>query len=49
LLFSSEDPDSHIGFQVLLDLVNMILYVLNGKDPSALEESIRTTVNSKTS
>ncbi|XP_039511290.1 cytosolic phospholipase A2 gamma-like isoform X2 [Pimephales promelas] len=42
---TEKDPDSHIGFQVLLDLVNMILYVLNGKDPSALEDSIRTTVN----
>ncbi|XP_077097930.1 cytosolic phospholipase A2 gamma-like [Siphateles boraxobius] len=37
-----EDPDSQKCFQVLLDLVDMNLCVLDGKDPSALEESIRT-------
>ncbi|KAK7172546.1 hypothetical protein R3I93_002611 [Phoxinus phoxinus] len=40
-----EDPDSHKCLQVLLDLVDMNLSVLEGKDPSALEDSIRTTVD----
>ncbi|KAG1931581.1 cytosolic phospholipase A2 gamma [Pimephales promelas] len=40
-----EDPDSRKCFQVLLDLVDMNLCVLDGKDPSALEDTIRTSVN----
>ncbi|XDV21705.1 hypothetical protein PO909_026739, partial [Leuciscus waleckii] len=38
------DPDPYIDkcFQVLLDLVDMNLCVLDGKDPSAYDESIRT-------
>ncbi|KAK7163943.1 hypothetical protein R3I94_002611 [Phoxinus phoxinus] len=43
-MFHSEDPDSHKCLQVLLDLVDMNLCVLEGKDPSALEKSIRKTV-----
>ncbi|KAK7163942.1 hypothetical protein R3I94_002610 [Phoxinus phoxinus] len=41
-----EDPDPSIdkGFQVILDLVDMNLCVLDGKDPSAHDESIRTTL-----
>ncbi|XP_077078173.1 cytosolic phospholipase A2 gamma-like [Siphateles boraxobius] len=34
--------------QVLMDLVDMNLSVLNGKDPSALDESIRTKLNELT-
>ncbi|XP_048042844.1 cytosolic phospholipase A2 gamma-like isoform X1 [Megalobrama amblycephala] len=44
---TGKDPDSPPAdkfCQVLLDLVDMNLYVLDGKDPSALDESIRTTL-----
>uniref|UniRef100_A0A8C1NRH5 PLA2c domain-containing protein n=1 Tax=Cyprinus carpio TaxID=7962 RepID=A0A8C1NRH5_CYPCA len=47
-VFSSKDPNaSHAenSYQVLMDLVNMNLTVLNGKDPSALDQSIRKTLN----
>uniref|UniRef100_A0A8C1NPX3 PLA2c domain-containing protein n=1 Tax=Cyprinus carpio TaxID=7962 RepID=A0A8C1NPX3_CYPCA len=43
-----KDPNaSHAenSYQVLMDLVNMNLTVLNGKDPSALDQSIRKTLN----
>ncbi|XDV21577.1 hypothetical protein PO909_026655 [Leuciscus waleckii] len=33
--------------QVLMDLVDMNLSLLNGIDPSALDESIRTKLNGK--
>ncbi|KTF72936.1 hypothetical protein cypCar_00046981 [Cyprinus carpio] len=33
------------GYQVLMDLVDMNLTVLNGKDPSDLDQSIRKTLN----
>ncbi|XDV21682.1 hypothetical protein PO909_026724 [Leuciscus waleckii] len=41
-----EDPDPSIDkcFQVILDLVDMNLCVLDGKDPSAYDKSIRTTL-----
>ncbi|XP_048042478.1 cytosolic phospholipase A2 zeta-like [Megalobrama amblycephala] len=42
---TGKDPDSPPAdkfCQVLLDLVDMNLYVLDGKDPSAFDESIRT-------
>ncbi|KTF95941.1 hypothetical protein cypCar_00036182, partial [Cyprinus carpio] len=45
-----QDPNaSHAenSYQVLMDLVNMNLTVLNGKDPSALDQSIRKTLNEK--
>ncbi|XP_051750593.1 cytosolic phospholipase A2 zeta-like isoform X2 [Ctenopharyngodon idella] len=35
-------------YQLLMDLVDMNLSVLNGKDPSALDESIRTNLNTLT-
>ncbi|XP_059404889.1 cytosolic phospholipase A2 gamma-like isoform X2 [Carassius carassius] len=44
----SEDPkapSAEKGFQVLMDLVDMNLDVLNGKDPSDLDLSIRNTLN----
>ncbi|XP_067264355.1 cytosolic phospholipase A2 gamma-like [Chanodichthys erythropterus] len=44
---TGKDPDSPPAdkfCQVLLDLVDMNLYVLDGKDPSAFDESIRTTL-----
>uniref|UniRef100_A0A8C1NPW4 PLA2c domain-containing protein n=1 Tax=Cyprinus carpio TaxID=7962 RepID=A0A8C1NPW4_CYPCA len=47
-VFSSKDPNaSHAEkcYQVLMDLVDMNLAVLNGKDPSALDQSIRKTLN----
>ncbi|KAL1273585.1 hypothetical protein QQF64_026399 [Cirrhinus molitorella] len=34
-------------YQVLMDLVDMNLSVLNGKDPSALDQSIRTNLKDK--
>ncbi|KAL1273587.1 hypothetical protein QQF64_026401 [Cirrhinus molitorella] len=43
-----EDPNSpsvEKCYQVLLDLVDMNLCVLNDKDPSALDQSIRTNLN----
>ncbi|KAF4113934.1 hypothetical protein G5714_006479 [Onychostoma macrolepis] len=43
-----KDPNSpHVEkcYQVLMDLADMNLCVLNGKDPSALHQSIRTTLN----
>uniref|UniRef100_A0A673K7Z3 Cytosolic phospholipase A2 gamma-like n=1 Tax=Sinocyclocheilus rhinocerous TaxID=307959 RepID=A0A673K7Z3_9TELE len=43
-----EDPNSppvEKWYQVLMDLVDMNLCVLNVKDPSALDQSIRTTLN----
>ncbi|XP_026099206.1 cytosolic phospholipase A2 gamma-like isoform X2 [Carassius auratus] len=40
-----KDPSEEKGFQVLMDLVDMNLDVLNGKDPSALDQSIRSTLN----
>ncbi|XDV21574.1 hypothetical protein PO909_026652 [Leuciscus waleckii] len=46
--FSTEKSNSpHIDecYQVLMDLVNMNLLVLNGKDPSDLEECIRTELS----
>uniref|UniRef100_A0A8C2K9P5 PLA2c domain-containing protein n=1 Tax=Cyprinus carpio TaxID=7962 RepID=A0A8C2K9P5_CYPCA len=49
-VFSSKDPNaSHAenSYQVLMDLVDMNLAVLNGKDPSALDQSIRKTLNGK--
>jgi len=49
-VFSSEDPKplpEDECYQLLMDLVDMNLSVLNGKDPSALDESIRTNLNSK--
>ncbi|XP_051748997.1 cytosolic phospholipase A2 gamma-like isoform X2 [Ctenopharyngodon idella] len=42
-----KDPDSPPAdkfYQVVSDLVDMNLYVLDGKDPSALDESIRRTL-----
>uniref|UniRef100_A0A671L3C5 Cytosolic phospholipase A2 gamma-like n=1 Tax=Sinocyclocheilus anshuiensis TaxID=1608454 RepID=A0A671L3C5_9TELE len=47
-LFSSKDPNSppvEKWYLVLMDLVDMNLCVLNVKDPSALDQSIRTTLN----
>uniref|UniRef100_A0A672SPS4 Cytosolic phospholipase A2 gamma-like n=1 Tax=Sinocyclocheilus grahami TaxID=75366 RepID=A0A672SPS4_SINGR len=47
-VFSSKDPKAppaEKGYQVLMDLVDMNLAVLNGKDPSALDQSIRKTLN----
>uniref|UniRef100_A0A671L8U5 Cytosolic phospholipase A2 gamma-like n=1 Tax=Sinocyclocheilus anshuiensis TaxID=1608454 RepID=A0A671L8U5_9TELE len=47
-LFSSKDPKAppvEKCFQVLMDLMDMNLSVLNVKDPSALDQSIRTTLN----
>ncbi|XP_016103800.1 cytosolic phospholipase A2 gamma-like [Sinocyclocheilus grahami] len=38
-------PPAEKGYQVLMDLVDMNLAVLNGKDPSALDQSIRKTLN----
>ncbi|KAL1273584.1 hypothetical protein QQF64_026398 [Cirrhinus molitorella] len=38
-------PSDEKCYQVLMDLVDMNLSVLNGKDPSALEQTIRTTLN----
>ncbi|XP_059403202.1 cytosolic phospholipase A2 zeta-like [Carassius carassius] len=38
-------PSAEKGFQVLMDLANMNLDVLNGKDPSDLDQSIRTMLN----
>lgn len=46
-VFSIEDPDSHKCFQVLLNLVDMNLCVLDGKDPSAYDKFIRTTLTGK--
>uniref|UniRef100_A0A671L8S1 Cytosolic phospholipase A2 gamma-like n=1 Tax=Sinocyclocheilus anshuiensis TaxID=1608454 RepID=A0A671L8S1_9TELE len=49
-LFSSKDPNSppvEKWYLVLMDLVDMNLCVLNVKDPSALDQSIRTTLNGK--
>uniref|UniRef100_A0A672SNH8 Cytosolic phospholipase A2 gamma-like n=1 Tax=Sinocyclocheilus grahami TaxID=75366 RepID=A0A672SNH8_SINGR len=49
-VFSSKDPKAppaEKGYQVLMDLVDMNLAVLNGKDPSALDQSIRKTLNGK--
>ncbi|KAF4113935.1 hypothetical protein G5714_006480 [Onychostoma macrolepis] len=46
-----EDPNSpHVekGHQVLMDLVDMNVCVLNGKDPSAFHQSIRKTLNDLT-
>jgi len=42
-VFSSEDK----CLQVLMDLVDMNLSVLNGIDPSALDESIRIKLKGK--
>ncbi|XP_016375218.1 cytosolic phospholipase A2 gamma-like [Sinocyclocheilus rhinocerous] len=41
-------PPAEKGYQVLMDLVDMNLAVLNGKEPSAFEQSIRTTLNDET-
>uniref|UniRef100_A0A8C1WLT0 PLA2c domain-containing protein n=1 Tax=Cyprinus carpio TaxID=7962 RepID=A0A8C1WLT0_CYPCA len=38
-------PPAEKGYQVLMDLVDMNLAVFNGKDPSALDKSIRNTLN----
>ncbi|XP_026111346.1 cytosolic phospholipase A2 zeta-like [Carassius auratus] len=38
-------PSVEKGYQVLRDLANMNLDVLNGKDPSDLDQSIRNTLN----
>ncbi|XP_048042741.1 cytosolic phospholipase A2 gamma-like [Megalobrama amblycephala] len=38
-------PATEGCYQVLMNLVDMNLSVLTGKDPSALDESIRTTLN----
>ncbi len=49
-MFSSKDPNNPSAdkcCQVLMDLVDMNLYVLNGKDPSALDKSIREILNGK--
>ncbi len=46
-VFSSKDPNSpsiYKFYQVLMDLVDMNLCVLNGKDPSNLDKSIRKTL-----
>uniref|UniRef100_A0A8C2Q4T4 PLA2c domain-containing protein n=1 Tax=Cyprinus carpio TaxID=7962 RepID=A0A8C2Q4T4_CYPCA len=40
-----KDPSAEKGYQVLMDLVDMNLAVLNGKDPSDLDQSIRNTLN----
>ncbi|ROL53844.1 Cytosolic phospholipase A2 gamma [Anabarilius grahami] len=48
MLYLQEDPTSlpeDECYKVLMDLVDMNLSVLNGKDPSALDESIRTKLN----
>ncbi len=45
-VFSSKDPNPppvYKFYQVLMDLVDMNLCVLNGKDPSDLDKSIRKT------
>ncbi|KAK2910838.1 hypothetical protein Q8A67_002971 [Cirrhinus molitorella] len=47
-VFSSKDPNCPSAekcYQVLMDLVDMNLCVLDGKDHSALDQSIRTTLN----
>ncbi|CAM4547267.1 unnamed protein product [Leuciscus chuanchicus] len=41
----SNSPHIDECYQVLMDLVNMNLLVLNGKDPSDLEECIRTELS----
>ncbi|XP_052454730.1 cytosolic phospholipase A2 gamma-like [Carassius gibelio] len=38
-------PPAKDGYQVLMDLVDMNLAVLNGKNPSDLDQSIRKTLN----
>ncbi|XP_052454574.1 cytosolic phospholipase A2 gamma-like [Carassius gibelio] len=38
-------PSAEKGYRVLMDLANMNLDVLNGKDPSDLDQSIRNTLN----
>uniref|UniRef100_A0A671L0Q5 PLA2c domain-containing protein n=1 Tax=Sinocyclocheilus anshuiensis TaxID=1608454 RepID=A0A671L0Q5_9TELE len=45
LLHKVDTPPAEKGYQVLMDLVDMNLAVLNGKEPSAFEQSIRTTLN----
>ncbi len=40
----SKDPPVEKCYQVLMDLANMNLSILNGKDPSDLDQSIRTTM-----
>ncbi len=49
-VFPSKDPNSSSideCYQVLLNLVDMNLAVLKGTDPSALDQSIRTTLTGK--
>ncbi|RXN34243.1 cytosolic phospholipase A2 gamma-like protein [Labeo rohita] len=40
-----KDPPVEMYYQVLMDLVDMNLSVLNGKDPSDLDQSIRKLLN----
>ncbi|KAI2646742.1 Cytosolic phospholipase A2 gamma [Labeo rohita] len=40
-----KDPPEEMYYQVLMDLVDMNLSVLNGKDPSDLDQSIRKSLN----
>ncbi len=50
IVFSSKDPNSspvEKCNKVLVDLVHMNLCVLKNKDPSALDQSNRTTLNGK--
>ncbi len=50
IVFSSKDPNSspvEKCNKVLTDLVHMNLCVLKNKDPSALDQSNRTTLNGK--